>query len=252
MERITGRAMLIKFKSEDIIDSLQSGCIYMNSLRKFREIERDTDDDKVGDWFDGLMHINDGYLIVEEPQFRVQQLKDAGIRIKYSEDYCYCFFGMNKTNYHPTFTDEQKEKFGEMGEYALIILDYEEFGMINPLEVVVDADEEEISQGLGYTVLTRTIQTVKAFLKYYDPSIDSFNVRQLLEKDGLKMIPMLKRQKYEFQQEFRIVIHAPNENKEHIEIDIGNILDISKKIKADTILNATIVPASVTETDGGN
>lgn len=46
-----------------------------------------------------------------------------------------------------------------------------EFGMINPLEVVVDADQEEMAQGLGYTVLTRTIQTVKAFLKYYDPSI---------------------------------------------------------------------------------
>ena len=47
-----------------------------------------------------------------------------------------------------------------------------EFGMINPLEVVLDADDEEIKQGLGYTVLTRTIQTVKAFLKYYDPSIE--------------------------------------------------------------------------------
>jgi len=47
-----------------------------------------------------------------------------------------------------------------------------EFGMINPLEVVLDADEDEIKQGLGYTVLTRTIQTVKAFLKYYDPSIE--------------------------------------------------------------------------------
>ena len=47
-----------------------------------------------------------------------------------------------------------------------------EYGMVNPLEVVVDADEEEIQQGLGYTVLTRTIQTVKAFLKYYDPTIE--------------------------------------------------------------------------------
>ena len=46
-----------------------------------------------------------------------------------------------------------------------------EYGMINPLEVVLDADEEEIRQGLGYTVLTRTIQTIKAFLKYYDPTI---------------------------------------------------------------------------------
>ncbi len=46
-----------------------------------------------------------------------------------------------------------------------------EFGMINPLEVVLDADEEEIAQGLGYTVLTRTLQTVKAFMKYYSPDI---------------------------------------------------------------------------------
>ncbi len=47
-----------------------------------------------------------------------------------------------------------------------------EFGMINPLEIVVDADEEEIEQGLGYTVLTRTLQQLKAFMKYYSPSIE--------------------------------------------------------------------------------
>ena len=46
-----------------------------------------------------------------------------------------------------------------------------EYGMINPLEIVMDADEDEIKQGLGYTVLTRTLQTLKAFIKYYDPSI---------------------------------------------------------------------------------
>ncbi len=46
-----------------------------------------------------------------------------------------------------------------------------EFGLINPLEVVIDADDEEIKQGLGYTVLTRTLQFLKAFMKYYDPSI---------------------------------------------------------------------------------
>ena len=47
-----------------------------------------------------------------------------------------------------------------------------EYGMINPLEVIMDADEEEIKQGLGYTVLTRTLQTVKAFIKYYSPNIE--------------------------------------------------------------------------------
>ncbi|MBR6690836.1 MAG: ATP-binding protein [Bacilli bacterium] len=55
------------------------------------------------------------------------------------------------------------------------------FGMINPLEVIVDADEEEIKQGLGYTILTRTLQTIKAFLKYYDPSIEEDVVNMFSE-----------------------------------------------------------------------
>lgn len=55
------------------------------------------------------------------------------------------------------------------------------FGMINPLEVVMDADEDEIKQGLGYTILTRTLQTIKAFLKYYDPSIQEDVVNMFSE-----------------------------------------------------------------------
>ena len=47
-----------------------------------------------------------------------------------------------------------------------------DFGLINPLEVIIDVDDEEIKQGLGYTVLTRTLQFLKAFMRYYDPSIE--------------------------------------------------------------------------------
>ena len=46
------------------------------------------------------------------------------------------------------------------------------YGMINPLEIVMDADEEDIQNGLGYTVLTRTLQFLKAFMKYYYPNIE--------------------------------------------------------------------------------
>ena len=55
------------------------------------------------------------------------------------------------------------------------------YGMINPLEVILDADEEEMKQGLGYTVFTRTLQTIKAFLKYYDPSIEEDVVNMFSE-----------------------------------------------------------------------
>ncbi len=46
------------------------------------------------------------------------------------------------------------------------------YGIINPLEVVFDADEDEIAEGLGYTILTRTLQSLKAFMKYYYPTIE--------------------------------------------------------------------------------
>ena len=43
-----------------------------------------------------------------------------------------------------------------------------EFGMINPLEVIYDSDEEEGT----HSVVTRTLQSIKAFMKYYYPSIE--------------------------------------------------------------------------------
>lgn len=46
------------------------------------------------------------------------------------------------------------------------------YGLINPLDIVVDADEEDIKNGLGYTVLNRTLQNLKAFMKYYSPDIE--------------------------------------------------------------------------------
>ncbi len=46
-----------------------------------------------------------------------------------------------------------------------------EFGMINPLEVIADSDDDEEMTGSGFAVLTRTLQTLKAFMKYYAPDI---------------------------------------------------------------------------------
>ena len=73
-----------------------------------------------------------------------------------------------------------------------------DYGMINPLEVVPDADQEELEQGLGYTVLTRALQSLKAFMKYYSPSI---------EEDVLTMFSEVvqdtyKRYKIDFETDF--------------------------------------------------
>ena len=56
-----------------------------------------------------------------------------------------------------------------------------EFGVVNPLEVVLDADTDELQQGMGYTVLTRTLQSIKAFFKYYDPTAEEDVITMLSE-----------------------------------------------------------------------
>ena len=68
--------------------------------------------------------------------------------------------------------NELKEMVSAVGGDSIDLGKGGEFGLINPLQVLIDADEDEIKQGLGYTVLTKTFQFLKAFMKYYDPSID--------------------------------------------------------------------------------
>ena len=61
------------------------------------------------------------------------------------------------------------------------------YGMINPFEVVVDSDIEELQNGEGYTVLTRTLTSLKAFMKYYNPDI---------EDDVLEMFSSITQETY--------------------------------------------------------
>lgn len=74
-----------------------------------------------------------------------------------------------------------------------------EYGMINPLEVIIDADDEEAEKGLGYTVLSRTLQSVKAFMKYYDPSIEE----DVLNMFSETLIDTYRRFGMDFNSDFR-------------------------------------------------
>jgi type IV secretory pathway VirB4 component len=78
-------------------------------------------------------------------------------------------------NGHQIVAIDPEGEFGDMANnYGGDFIDLGkggEFGMVNPLEITLDADEDELQEGLGYTVLTKTLQFLKAFMKYYDPSI---------------------------------------------------------------------------------
>ena len=81
-----------------------------------------------------------------------------------------------RNNYQLVCVDPEGELTEMTKNYGGEVIDLGkggQYGMINPLEIVMDSDDDSIaSQGLGYTVLTSTIQNIKAFMKYYSPNIE--------------------------------------------------------------------------------
>ena len=81
-----------------------------------------------------------------------------------------------RNNYQIVCVDPEGELTDMTNNYGGEVIDLGkggQYGMINPLEIVMDSDDEAIQKnGLGYTVLTSTLQTLKAFMKYYSPNIE--------------------------------------------------------------------------------
>ena len=68
--------------------------------------------------------------------------------------------------------DELKDMVNYFGGDAIDLGKGGEYGLINPLEVLLDTDDEDVKEGMGYSILNKTIQFLRAFMKYYDPSIE--------------------------------------------------------------------------------
>ena len=132
-------------------------------------------------------------------------------------------FGVNPYSNSFRFTDEQKENIESFGNTALLILDKDEF-----LSRIRKA-----AQKAGY-------ELYEGFVRYYDETQDSLNLIMSL-LTGMQNIAFWKRKKYYYQQEFRLLVHAQNCEKEHIELNIGDIRDISKVLETSKLLNAEVV-----------
>ena len=215
---------LIKFQSTEKIKDLQSGRIYMNSLAWYRKHENDKGDVVVGDSFEAMFHVNKGKLILSSIEETIE-IDDRLIFTSASNDYVYCMFSVNPYNDSFTFTSEQKESIKAFGDSALLILDINEF--FNRVRTAALREKYDIYGD---------------FVRYYDEKADSANLILSL-MSGIHNVAFWKRKKYVYQQEFRFLVHAPKCEKEHLELNIGDIRDISKVFKTSEILNAKVVKA---------
>lgn len=222
---------LIKFQDEDKIKSLRSGKLYAKTLEYYRKREEETGDCEVGDKYEAMIHINEATIHFPDTG-EVISVNDDLLKTSESNDFVFCMFGINPGSEKFRFTDEQKEKLLSFGDTALLILDQDEF----ICRVKVAAEKA------GYKVYFKPVQ-------YYDPTIDGGNMLISL-LGGMWNIAFWKRDYYTYQQEVRFVFAPGDENTDHIELDIGDISDITAVISAKSVLSAIAEKAVPLGTEG--
>lgn len=218
--QIKGPFPLIKIQHREYIESLQSGCIYMNSLAYYRKKYAETEDDTIGDPCEGKWVIHNGALY-SPATGEVRTLNSSALPTENENDYVFCMFSINpEISDKFLFNDEQKQKLIDFGDTALIITDIPEF-----------------FQRIKRCVISEGISFDSNFVNYYDEKIDDIFRLESYSRKGIKSVVFHKRKQYEYQQEYRFTV--PNiPGQDVVKLEIGDISDISIMISTSDLFNS--------------
>jgi hypothetical protein len=211
---------LIKTQAEEYIDFLQKGTLYCNKLSYYRNLENEHGDSIIGDSFEAMLPLTNAtvYFPEEETCFQIQ---DKLIPTTWSDDYIFCMTGLKPNLIVEENMPILSSVMDSFGQKSLLILDSQEF--IRRIKIAAQMN--------GYSVECD-------FVRYYD---DEYNNLDMLSSLVYKTsnIAFWKRKKYSSQSEFRFLFHG-NFDKDHLELPIGDISDISKTIDCDKLVKTFI------------
>ena len=95
--------MLMKFVSEENLKKLQAGQLYMKNLKYYVDLEKTTDDEAVGDKYDGQMVLQDvkiNMYTVDTHEFIAQfDAPAACMNLGYLECPVFCMFMFDYRNH---------------------------------------------------------------------------------------------------------------------------------------------------------
>lgn len=221
--QIKGQFPLFKIQRSDLIDSLQSGCFYMNSLKYYRELYNTTLDETIGDPHEGKLVINNGALHISGSSTPIP-LNGYPLATKNENDFVLCMFGIN-TLLHNKFTlnNEQKEKLKGFGDSVLVFTDI-----------------DELIIRIANAAKKANVKINGNFVNYYSEDIDIADRFIPLVQNGIENIVFHKRERYSYQQEYRFTVENPSDEDKMI-LDIGDITSISEKITLEEFLNSELV-----------
>lgn len=226
-----GWSMLMKFGSEENLKKLQAGQLYMKNLKYYVDLEKTTDDEAVGDKYDGQMVLQDvkiSMYTIDTHEFIAQfDASSTSMNLGYLECPVFCMFMFDYRNHVEEqlngdtltvkyqFTEEQLEKMPNFGDSVLIIKNGDEF--------VSRVGKGLLDAGYGFT---------RDHVQY--SGFNNIEHLKQVQKDNSR-IAFWKRDKYAYQQEYRFLVHDFVDDS--LSVNIGDISDITDLLKIDELLN---------------
>ena len=228
-------SMLMKFGSEENLKKLQAGQLYMKNLKYYVDLEKATDDEDVGDKYDGQMVLQGVKINVcsVDTNESVAQFDAPKVSMNFGYLECpvFCMFMFDYRNYveehlegdvstvRYQFTEEQLERMPNFGDTVLVVNNGDEF--------VKRVKDGLLKAGYGFT---------RDYVQYY--GINNLEQLKQVQKDNSR-IAFWKREKYSYQQEYRFLVYGCVDD--HLSVDIGDISDITDVIKAEQWLNTPFI-----------
>jgi len=217
------------FKEEQHAEQFISGNLYLNRLSYFKKIEEKGDDGRldkneaVAMWFDGLNLSIPG---VGSCEITKKDLAEP-ISISYQHhDYLnvFCMYAVHTIGFECVdgnikYSEDRAAQLKRQLEIDERCFEFGDFAVIVPAVQFLDRVKK--------TLQARGNYFQGKLIDYYD---ESFNC-EIEEKE----IPFKKQNKYSYQNEFRICVDTKTIGEEAINIDIGDIKDISAKTESSNL-----------------
>lgn len=214
---------LIRFNTREVIDITRKGNIRLTSLKKYRDMYKESADEVIGDPYEGQLYIHSGQVTIF-PSGEKRCISDGAIPTINQDDFVLCMFGINPNKQSfIKFTEKQIKQLADRYDTAMVITDVQEFG-----------------KRLFEAASNKGLVVRAGFVSYYNDKVDEGSKLVDLLSNGIENIVFYKRNMYSYQQEFRFTI-SNQTGDDFLDLPIGDITDITEAISTKDIINSEII-----------
>ena len=207
------RFPLIRFSTKERLEELQNGTMYLRNATRYREMEDNDGNTVKGDKFEAKIPYYSGEglnRIMGEDSSNLKELR-SHLSLMRANTFICCMYALKGSNlvaidenWAAFRINDKNEKIKSLGEYALVICDVDRF-LLAFESAEIDACKFRLQNYVEYRDLhdqTVADSISERFISYL------IDTNPYKTANDLTPFELIKDVKYEYQQEYRFVVHT--------------------------------------------